>query len=422
MNTLFSAAAGASLLACVSALAGNSSGMTPEQYCFPRFGGPFPDEGGVWPSVTMIYKGETLTATPFAAVACEALPNNGGGGAAASTVSASSPGPSGAFSGGFPGASLNPDATPISDSLGGPSSSLGSAVAGFGTQSGGSGAPLPTSNGPPGNSAIGNSMAVGPTMSQNPTAGAQASSMSQPNAGMSSGLVNSSGSSDDAFTRSNSLDGAPLTPGAPVGSNGLSGTPLASDAPMSSNGLGDTPLASGASTTSNGLGNSPLASGSGNNGTPLAPTSSIGLSGTPPASGTPTTSNGLGSAPLASGALTSDAPTSNSRPSGGLDSGGLVSSGLLPSAVVSGSLSGATDEQPNPIASTDPSAPTKLPGAQTPSGSNSTIQLSPGAVEALQLAQFLKNLGVSAFNTTEFANGDNATTSVIANISKVRTL
>jgi hypothetical protein len=396
MNKLFSAAAGASLLACVSALAGNSSGMTPEQYCFPRFGGPFPDEGGVWPSVTMIYKGETLTATPFAAVACEALPNGGGGGAAAaaSTVSGSTPGPSGAFSGGIPGASLNPDATPVSDILGGSSSPLGSAGAGFGTQSGESGAPLPTPNGPPSDSAIRSSMAAGGTMSQNPTAGAQVSSMSRPDAGMSSGLVNSSGGSDDAFTRSNSLGGAPLTSGAPASSNGLS----------------KTPLASGPSVSSNALGGTPFASESGNSGAPLAPTSS----------------NGFSSAPLASGALASGAPTSNGKPTGSVSIGGLVSSGLSPSAIVSGSHSGATDEQPNPTASTNPSASTKLPSTQISSGSNSTIQLSPEAVEALQLAQFLKNLGVSAFNTTGFANRDNATTpvlaSVVANISMVSIL
>jgi hypothetical protein len=409
--------------------------MTPEQYCFPRFGGPFPDEGGVWPSVTMIYKGETLTATPFAAVACEPLP----GGAAASTAIGSPPGPSSAFSGGIPGASLNPDATPVSDILGGSSSPLGSAGAGFGTQSGESGAPLPTPNGPPSDSAIRSSMAAGGTMSQNPTAGAQVSSMSRPDAGMSSGLVNSSGGSDDAFTRSNSLGGAPLTSGAPASSNGLSSTPLASGASVSSNALGGTPFASEsgnsgaplAPTSSNGFSSAPLASGalasdapmSSNalGGTPLA--SESGNSGAPLA---PTSSNGFSSAPLASGALASGAPTSNGKPTGSVSIGGLVSSGLSPSAIVSGSHSGATDEQPNPTASTNPSASTKLPSTQISSGSNSTIQLSPEAVEALQLAQFLKNLGVSAFNTTEFANRDNATTpgpaSVVANISMVRIL
>jgi hypothetical protein len=34
-----------------------------EQYCFPRSGGPF--SASIWPSVTMMYSGITLTTTPL---------------------------------------------------------------------------------------------------------------------------------------------------------------------------------------------------------------------------------------------------------------------------------------------------------------------------------------------------------------------
>jgi hypothetical protein len=356
MNKLFSAAAGASLLACVLAVADNSSGMTPEQYCFPRFGGPFPDEGGMWPSVTMIYKGVTVEATAFAAVACRTVSN---GGAIVSMVTGSPPGPSGAPSGGLPGSSMSTNVLSVSGSLGGSSSALGSVDAGPETQSAGAGVPVSTLNGLPGNSAISN---VGSNVSQSPTTiVVQVSGTPRPDAGMSSsanvaisGLLSSNSGSEVALTRSSSSN--------------------------------DTPLVSG----------------------------------------TPTSSNGLGNMPLASGAPQAGTPASDGRPTDGSGSRSLVPSSLSPIAVGSSSPPGSADEQPKSTASTDASAPTKLPGTQISNGSIGAIPLSPGAVDALQLAQFLKNLGVSAFNTSGLSNEKDATTplvaSVVANISMVRIL
>jgi hypothetical protein len=383
MNKLFSAAAGASLLACVLAVADNSSGMTPEQYCFPRFGGPFPDEGGMWPSVTMIYKGVTVEATAFAAVACRTVSN---GGAIVSMVTGSPPGPSGAPSGGLPGSSMSSNVLSVSGSLGVSSSALGSVDAGPETQSAGAGVSVSTLNGLPGNSAISN---VGSNVSQSPTTiVVQVSGTPRPNAGMSSsanvaisGLLSSNSGSEVALTRSSSSN--------------------------------DTPLVSGTPTSSSGLGGSSFVSVSGSNGTPLPSAAS-------------TSSNGLGNMPLASGAPQAGTSASDGRPTDGSGSRSLVPSSLSPIAVGSSSPPGSADEQPKSTASTDASAPTKLPGTQISNGSIAAISLSPGAVDALQLAQFLKNLGVSAFNTSGLTNKKDATTplvaSVVANISMVRIL
>lgn len=52
---------------------GASVPSTFEQYCFPRSGGPFPADS-IWPSVTMIYSGITLTTTPITVTMSDAIP------------------------------------------------------------------------------------------------------------------------------------------------------------------------------------------------------------------------------------------------------------------------------------------------------------------------------------------------------------
>lgn len=109
------------------------------------------------------------------------------------------------------------------------------------------------------------------------------------------------------------------------------------------------------------------------------------------------------------------------------------SDGVLPSVVSSLTTTSVGDADSTSIEGLQPSA---FPVPQTPgsqlsdknaSGLNATLDLSPAAVDALHLAQFLKNLDASVFNSSNYNNmqqtegsADAALgTNLIANISLV---
>jgi hypothetical protein len=118
---------------------------------------------------------------------------------------------------------------------------------------------------------------------------------------------------------------------------------------------------------------------------------------------------------------------SNQRASG---SGSVHDSNALTAATSSGAESLLTTSSmrvlatPSALSSANPLVPGETAGSR-----NSTLTLSSAAVDALQLAQFLKNLGVSVFNSSYQVNesmasdGRNSTSlaGLIANISLVST-
>ncbi|KAH7061016.1 hypothetical protein BKA63DRAFT_196923 [Paraphoma chrysanthemicola] len=114
---------------------------------------------------------------------------------------------------------------------------------------------------------------------------------------------------------------------------------------------------------------------------------------------------------------------SNQRASG---SGSVHDSNALAAATSSGAESLLTTSSmrvfatPSALSSANPLLPSETAGSR-----NSTLTLSSAAVDALQLAQFLKNLGVSVFNSSYQVNGSMASdgrnstslAGLIANIS-----
>ena len=119
-------------------------------------------------------------------------------------------------------------------------------------------------------------------------------------------------------------------------------------------------------------------------------------------------------------------PTSNSKPPAvtGTDNG------LLSTSFATGSTGELTPKPTGDGSSVSSSAAlpatSMLPGDQSDSG-NQTLELSPNAVDALSLAQFLKHLGASMFNASSWEamsgeqSGISATAfkGVVANISMV---
>jgi hypothetical protein len=310
MHKLFAAA---SLIVCVSALAGDSSStppVPPEQYCFPRSGGPF-SSGDGWPLVTIIYSGVTLTTTPFAAVGCQTFPN------AVTTLPIGSPSTP---------TSISPNLTPSGDNFGRSSSA-----------------------------------AITPSQNIASNSASAIPSVGDPLGGSTPGL----GTGDTVSSIQVSS-----TPRVDVGTT--SSTPIGTPGSVSGSSLGRTPVESGAP-----MSNGPPGSVSGSN---------------------------PGGTPVASGAL------SNSNPTSPVDSGAATRYRSSPSALISR------------IGASIPSAST-TPGNQISKDLNATLELPSAALEALQLAQFLKNLGVFAFNSSSSMNrrrySGSLLISIIANISKV---
>ncbi|KAF2022705.1 hypothetical protein EK21DRAFT_119477 [Setomelanomma holmii] len=134
--------------------------------------------------------------------------------------------------------------------------------------------------------------------------------------------------------------------------------------------------------------------------------------GTP--SGTSIAVGGPGSNASPVGTSVASGAAMNTSSAGRADSGPAISS-LRPGDAVSGLIESA-GEQTRTTVSTDPSAATKLPSNQISSGLNGTLSLPPAAVDALQLAQFLKNLGVSVFNVSNSMNRQNGKTSLLASV------
>jgi hypothetical protein len=122
------------------------------------------------------------------------------------------------------------------------------------------------------------------------------------------------------------------------------------------------------------------------------------------------------------------ATTVESRPSTVTAVGGASSSGSDLTPTAAGNNSSLMDQtKAKSPASTSLSTPAGSTPTPASNSENATINLSPSAVDALQLAQFMKNLGVSVLNssrpytrrTTEERHGASFLASLVADISEV---
>lgn len=334
---------GGSLLGCARALSENPSTTvsalsTLEQYCFPRSGGPF-SAASIWPSVTMIYDGVTLTTTPITITMSVVTPNIASTiGTSDISISASSPVVSG-----------------IADDNSGPSPTETLASSKL---------RVTASDGPIGSQNVPSIRSGGKTPSQ------------------STGVA-----SPVPITNSGAATGNPVT--ATGSENNLA---TASTMTTMNRNTADT-TRSMITVRTDTLSMSP-----------------IGVSITHSTLDTVRTTTTDSKTPAATGI--SGASSLNSSFT----------------AIVSGINPSRTNEQIQASISASPSSPAISPSDRAPNALNATLDLSPAAVDSLQLAQFLKNLGVSVFNSSNLnarlpVEGDTHASSLsdlVANISVVR--
>jgi hypothetical protein len=352
---------------CGSATASAMSDL--EHYCFPRSGGPFSSDS-IWPLVTMMYSGITLTTTPTIISMCNTAPTMAPGlpinGTARSANSTSTSSNSDASCdsiltksvAGSAAASPSPDFSP--------DASLQSSLALDASQNTSTtGSVLETS-----------SRAVSAT----PTPDADGGNGSA----ISSGTVAASGSATDLSGSGQSINASAL-PTPPIGSGTVAASGSATDLSgsrqsMNASALPTPPIgsgtvaASGSATDLSGSGQSMNASA-----LPTPPISTNTGVGGPSDAVSATTADSRG--PLGSG-MAAKSSGNYALTQTGVKSKSTLAAGTQASA--SAGLTGSTGASPGTDATQQ----------------NGTISLSSPAVDALQLALFMKNLGAAVFNTS----------------------
>ena len=105
-----------------------------------------------------------------------------------------------------------------------------------------------------------------------------------------------------------------------------------------------------------------------------------------------------------------------------------IAPAIQPTTLLSGGLPSPQPTSPNTAAPTGLPASSGLSFGGGPNAQNETLELSHGAVEALRLTLFLKNLGVAVFNSSDwYGNGSNTAqksdlaplAALVANVSTV---
>lgn len=134
------------------------------------------------------------------------------------------------------------------------------------------------------------------------------------------------------------------------------------------------------------------------------------------ASRNPNLATGSGGVAPTSGASPSIRPSETSLGAGSSPGPVVTTPSQAPSAGPGGIVPS------NVFSPTRPAAPTSLPTDESQNESNTTLPLPPGAVDALELAQFLKNLGVSIFNASSEQATGTSQSAVLANMSTVRSV
>jgi hypothetical protein len=378
---------GKAVLDCGSTTASAMSDL--EHYCFPRSGGPFSADS-VWPSVTMMYSGITLTTTPTiisvcgtAPTAAPGLPINGTARSANSTATLST-------SDAFPDSNLTKSvarSAAASPSPGfSPDASLQSSLASAASQNTlTTGSVLETS-----------SRAV----SAAPTPDADAGNGSA----VSSGTVAASGSATDLSGSGHSMNVSAL-PTPPIGSGTVAASGSATDLSgsgqlINASALPTPPISSGTVAAS---GSATDSGGSGQ---------SINVSAlpTPPIS----TNTGVGGPSDAVSVTAADSKAPLGSDMAAITSGNYA---LTQTGVESKSTLAAGTQASASAGLTGPTGAS--PGADA-TQQNGTISLSSQAVDALQLALFMKNLGAAVFNTsrvvTKRSGGEMRDTALLARL------
>jgi hypothetical protein len=340
-----------------------------EYYCFPRSGGPF-SAGSVWPSVTMMYSGTTLTATPTTISKCGTAPTAVSGLPINGTVR----------SAGLTAPSSTSDASPdsnISKSVAGsaaaspssgfsPDASLQSSLASVASQNtlttssmletssrAVPAAPTPDSDGGNGSAISSSTVAVSGSTTALSGIGQSINASTLPTPPIGSNTVAVSGSATALSGIRQSINASTL-PTPPIGSGKVAASSSATDLSSSGQSVNVSTLPTPPISTNTGVG---------------GPSAAISV--TTADSRAPLGSN---MAAISSGnyALTQTGVESKSTLAAGTQAS--ASAGLT-------GLTGAT------------------PGADA-TQQNGTINLSPPAVDAIQLALFMKNLGAAVFNTS----------------------
>jgi hypothetical protein len=363
-----------SLLGCGKAISdrgfATASAMSDlEHYCFPRSGGPF-SANGVWPSVTMMYSGTTLLTTPTMISICGTTPTVAPGLPIDGTVRSAGSTATSSTSGASPDSNISKSVAGSAAASPGPGFSLDASL----QSSLASAASLNTLT--TGSVLETSSRAVPAT----PTPDADGGNGSA----ISSGTVAVSGSATALSGIGQSINASTL-PTPPIGS----GTLTVSGSATTLSGIGQSINASTLPTPPIGSG-TVTASGS------ATDLSSSGQSVNVPALLTPpiSTNTGFGGPSAAVSVTTTDSRFPLGSDMAAISSGNyaLTQTGVeSKSTLAAGTQASASGGLAGPTGAT--------PGADA-TQQNGTISLSSPAVDALQLALFMKNLGAAVFNTS----------------------
>jgi hypothetical protein len=383
---------------CGSATASAMSDL--EHYCFPRSGGPFSSDS-IWPLVTMMYSGITLTTTPTIISMCNTaptmapgLPINGTARSANSTSTSSNSdascdsiltksvagsaaaSPSPGFS---PDASLQSslalDASQNTSTTGSVLETSSRAV---------SAAPTPDADGGNGSAISSGTVAASGSATDLSGSGQSINASALPTPPIGSGTVAASGSATDLSGSGQSINASAL-PTPPIGSGTVAASGSATDLSgsgqsINASALPTPPIGSGIVAAS---GSATDLSGSGQ------PMNASALP-TPPIS----TNTGVGGPSDAVSATTADSRGPLGSDMAAKSSGNYA---LTQTGVKSKSTLAAGTQASASAGLTGPTGASPVTDATQQNG---TISLSSPAVDALQLALFMKNLGAAVFNTS----------------------